>query len=70
MWYPLLTVRVLLNTYTHAQNTDDPWLIHVAPTHVYRRSKLVTDFFKPADFLGKQITTLLLLDSQRQNTEN
>ena len=48
----------------------DPWLIHVGPTHVYRHSKLVTDFFKPADFLGKQIDTLPPLDGQRQNTEN
>ena len=37
---------------------------------VYSRSKLVTDFFKPADFLGKQIATLPPLDGQRQNTEN
>ena len=30
----------------------------------------LTDFFKPADFLGIQITTLPPLDDQRQNTEN
>ena len=30
----------------------------------------LTDFFKPADFLGMQITTLPPLNGQGQNTEN